>query len=453
MNRESSQTASQRTLLSCALALAGALVPLGSALADPGDLLWDDRLHRYFGDSAEAIALSGSRVFAGGTSDDKDEYRDFLVRAYDQKTGDVLWDNFYDRALDDDECFAIAAAGARVFAGGYSYGAHAADGGTRDFVVRAYGAQRGDLLWEDTFAVEASSEYVTHIAAQGRYVVALGSIQTEGYEKDLLIRVYAAQSGQFLWDDRIDIAGGGEYPGGIAIQGRRAFMVGEAENASGDADILVRAYDVATGSVLWDDQYDSGYGDDSPEAVVVGQNRVFVGGVVRGKDTGDDWHVRAYDARTGGFLWADTFDLDSSDDSVNALEVKGRTLVAAGSGRTGLVPDDHSDSIVRAYYGVTGSVLWADQYDDGGRRETAQDVAVAGNMVVAVVESEWDVGTDIVLRALDLRTGDLLWDEPVSTGGHIEPVAIVAKGQIAFTAAHISEDSNLDYYVCAHALK
>ncbi len=109
------------------------------ALAKGGDLLWDDQFDNG-GGSNEALAITaqGNMVYAagfgGGTTVGEEE---FVVRAYDAKTGDLLWDDQFDKGGGFNVAFAITAQGNMVYAAGFGETA----GGDFEFVVRAYDAR------------------------------------------------------------------------------------------------------------------------------------------------------------------------------------------------------------------------------------------------------------------------------------------------------------------------
>ena len=81
--------------------------------------------------------MQGSRIFVAGFSRNAAGNDDFLVRAYDARHGDLLWEDQFDKAGDLDGAAAIAVQGRRVFAAGE--GTNAA--GNLDFLVRAYNAR------------------------------------------------------------------------------------------------------------------------------------------------------------------------------------------------------------------------------------------------------------------------------------------------------------------------
>src|SRR5947208_13588718 len=91
----------------------------------------------------------------------------------------------------------------------------------------------------------------------------------------------AASAGTLLWQDEFDLAGRADAGFAVTTAGGRAFAAGRATNQAGNADFLVRAYDAATGALLWQDVVGSPFLD-SAEAVTAGGGRVVASGVVQG---------------------------------------------------------------------------------------------------------------------------------------------------------------------------
>jgi outer membrane protein assembly factor BamB len=81
-------------------------------------------------------------------------------------------------------------------------------------------------------------------------------------------------------------------------------VVGESEAPEGNRDFLVRAYNRETGDVVWEDRVDPAGGWDTPVSVVVGGPVVIAGGNVEVMGRGL-WLVRAYSLNDGRLLWED----------------------------------------------------------------------------------------------------------------------------------------------------
>ena len=254
--------------------------------AQTGDLLWEDQFDTGGQDGARAITAQGNRVFAAGSGSD-----DFVVRAYDAPTGDLLWEDQFDNAGGQDRASAITAQGDRVFAAGLV--ANAPSGGD-DFVVRAYDAQTGDLFWENQFDT-GGQDGARAITAHGNRVFAAGV--GGSIDQDFRVRAYDTQTGDLLWED--GFTNGGEFAEAVAItaQGNRVFAAGRAMSPAFNFDFVVRAYDAPTGDLLWEDQFDNAEDTDQANAITAHGHRVFAAGFVEKAAGGNDFVVRAYDAR------------------------------------------------------------------------------------------------------------------------------------------------------------
>ena len=124
----------------------------------------------------------------------------------------------------------------------------------------------------------------------------------------VFVRAYVADTGRVLWTDVYN-KGRDDLPQAIAASSAAVVVAGYGGNTRtppiGGLDFLVRAYEPGTGSVLWEDRVDSGFDiDDAAWAVTTDANRVFVAGT---SSTSSEWisvFVRAYDAASGTLLWA-----------------------------------------------------------------------------------------------------------------------------------------------------
>jgi hypothetical protein len=132
---EASWREARPRLASGILAFLGSLCLVGGASGAGGDLGWEDHVDKVGGaDGVSALAVGSGQVFAAGSDTNAAGHRDFLVRAYQAKTGAQLWEDQVDKAGFDDAAVAVAAGGGQVVAGGV--GTKAA--GNFDVLIRAY---------------------------------------------------------------------------------------------------------------------------------------------------------------------------------------------------------------------------------------------------------------------------------------------------------------------------
>jgi hypothetical protein len=99
---------------------------------------------------------------------------------------------------------------------------------------------------------------------------------------DFSVRAYEVADGTLLWEDHFDVAGGDDKAFGVAVAGKQVIVVGHSQDAAGNFDWLVRTYKVADGVLLWQDQFDRDGKNAEALAVTVLGKAVFVGGLTLG---------------------------------------------------------------------------------------------------------------------------------------------------------------------------
>jgi outer membrane protein assembly factor BamB len=267
--------------------------------------------------------------------------------------------------------------------------------GGLDFVVRGYDVRSGAVSWTDQTAAFSGLSTEVFVTSAGSNVFAAGYTPSTVCCTDIFVRAYDARTGHVLWDDVFD-KGGDDLPQGIAASPSVVAVVGYGGNATTPpftaVDFLVRAYDAATGAVLWDDQVDNGPFEDAAWAVAIEGNRVFVAGTTSTL-SGHDMILRVYEATTGALIWQlrrpGTFPLSVAASS-------GRIFVAG-------ITDDLT-FFLGAYSAVSGNVRWEDTTGSG----FFVDVKLQGPRVVAVGPV---LGNGSVVRVYDARTGVIDWED------------------------------------------
>ena len=153
--------------LALALALGGSAdIARKPGIRAPGDVLWTDFYnHATFGGSAGAIAWHRGRVVAGGVvGDGTNFFIDAYVRTVRDSNGALEWQETVDLGNDGmfDNIRSIAAARGRAFAAGNATKV----AGDSDFLVRAYNPRTGAQLWQDQFDPNGSRDEAFAITAR-----------------------------------------------------------------------------------------------------------------------------------------------------------------------------------------------------------------------------------------------------------------------------------------------
>ena len=118
-----------------------------------------------------------------------------------------------------------------------------------------------------------------------------------------------------------------------------------------DYDWLIRAYDAKTGALLWQNEFDGAEGNDGVIELAVRRRAVIVAGYSTNAvspTSSTDWLVRAYDIKTGDLLWEDLFDMAGDSQQASTLAVKGRAVFVAGTVSNAVSPTSHLDLLVGA---------------------------------------------------------------------------------------------------------
>jgi glucose dehydrogenase len=440
------------------LLAACALVLLATAPSVAGPtLLWSDRFRTPDGtEIANAVDSDGLRVFAAGGSRDAAGRNLFLVRAYDARSGSLLW-----QADTPASGFATAvlAEGDVLFVAGGGIG------------LKAYDAASGALFWEDHTEVAGRLFLVNSIAARGSSVFVAGASQklTGNFDVDFFVRAYNAQTGVLLWEDLVDKTGRDDVASAVALGAGKVFVAGWSTNAgplprgdeesgrdAGNSDVLIRAYDAVNGSLLWEDVFDRAGGDDLATSLVVRGRRVVIGGMTETNEaTGArnfDALVRTYDGATGEVLWHADFD-SGPFDFVSSIATKEGRVFAAGQTRNAA---GNTDMLVQAYDIWTGARLWTDIFDNANGADFANAVAAGGRHKVFVAGrvTDEDGNIDFVVRAYESRTGDLLWRDQFDIGRIDEARDLAVEQGRVFAVGFVEDEAdNFDFVVRAYSLR
>lgn len=359
-----------------------------------GTFLWEDRINFGHRDRAFSVAVGGNRAFVSGAVRTPGAPADWFVNAYDIRTGAVIWIDRFDRAGQFDNAFAVAVDGGQVFVAGETA---PAAGDEDDFTVRAYDARNGELLWQDIFDFGGFDEAFDVAVGSGIVVAVGGGVSAAGSEH-LIVRAYDAATGALIWTLTSGGLGGDSEAAAVAIDGNRAFVAGLAG--------------AGTGTCV------GGLGPAAESA--------------EGPYRGDcDLLVVALDLASGRLHWGDLVNIGGNfDEALSIAAQHGKVAVVGvgtppGSACQGDFPSSgNCDWLVRVYDGGTGTFLWGDLFDrdpaPGGFDRANGVVMDAGAIFVSgftaapfgnctTPTSGGDC--DFTVRAYDATTGGILWED------------------------------------------
>jgi len=181
-----------------------------------------------------------------------------------------------------------------------------------------------------------------------------------------------------------------------------------------ESTITVKVYNPASGEVLSEDVYELSVKEDTHTGSTVSAGRIFAGGVGLGSTDLSSFVVRVYDAKTGEFQWSGQLNLTPSDGSGAGRLIS--TVVPRRATITKIRGLNTAASsplfVLRAMDVSTGGILWEDEFSADGegaaqaRQTAARQVGGAGAEPVADL-----FDFRIRMFAADGRT--VLWEDQV----------------------------------------
>ena len=325
------------------------------------EFVWEDRVP---GAAAIAITVAGPVVFAGGHVSDPFNGRQAMLRAYDARTGDLLWEDRSGSSQITD----LAEKNGAVYSTTW-YGA-----------VRAHMSRTGQELWSSPF-----NGYVRSLAVDNQTVTVSG-VTLRGALNIRTSKAFDAFSGELIWEAPLN------EPGGNASSAKSASERGVVVTTGSDprANFRVRAHDSLTGDLLWEDAQGVLGGQSRSSDVTISGNLVHVAGPL---DTIPEYRhfpalgVRTYDFKTGDLIWESRLEDDGEYTSSRgwAIASHGDELFVVGSvyeTEQRWNAEYKNDLVIQCYDRLTGRLRWEDRVDGGLKGDDAgYDVAVSGNRV------------------------------------------------------------------------
>jgi outer membrane protein assembly factor BamB len=335
-----------------------------------------------------AVALVRHHLLVGGST----------LAAYHTGSGEKEWER---SSSSPSEIGALVVNRGRVFAGGTIAGPFP----SHELFVAAFDPTTGEQLWADTVEHSPRAVFVDAIVAgRGRVFVVGTTIDFDLLAASAFIRAYNAETGARLWDDSVDLTAQTiDYLTAAEVEGQLYLVAGRTGGLAPEgASFVIRAYNPRTGRLVWQDTSPGGQHDGA--TVVAGDRaRVFTGGTRIGQR---GLLVRAYDRHDGHVIWQDAF-FGGDLNFVTGMALHRGRLIVSGFGGGVL----NSGSFVKAYDAQTGAVLWEETPTGGGQELSNRSLAVARNSVFVAGSRQVEFSSRFSVRALDLETGQLQWED------------------------------------------
>jgi outer membrane protein assembly factor BamB len=404
-------------------------VPKGRAQT----LLWESVQDLNDVDLTRAMVLSkGSAVLIGNSASGSADVSDFVVESFRRVSGAVLWTAQTPEYPGYIAPLQIASARGRIFAAGYAAGATP---GSTDIVVRTYDAVTGALLWGDVWD-SGRDDMAQGIAANAKAVVVVGDgADVAGQSLQFIVRAYNPATGSVLWEDHVSRSGLDAEAWTVAMTQDRVVVAGGINGTPGD--LLIRVYNVKSGALLWETTRPS----TGVVAVKANADGVFLAGA-----SSRQYYIGAYDIKNGTLLWEDQGGAASAQ--FLDLAVTGDQVVATGMQQSAL--------ILNAYDAATGARRW-EALTSPPVGVNDRGVAVASNGRAVYVcggssNAQNFEDSEFLVQAYDAATGTLLWDDR-SHGSSYSRAVDLALGKNRLFVAGYATSTTMDFVMRAYDIR
>ncbi|MFC4117390.1 S8 family serine peptidase [Nonomuraea zeae] len=339
----------------------------------------------------------------------------------------------------------------------------------------AYDTVTGTEVWTKTYvgpAADHDEPQAITLSPDGSKVFVVGISAATTDETDAFTIAYDAATGGELWTARHNGSGGqSDYAGAVTASpdGKSLYVTGMTSTSETGADYFTAAYNVDNGERTWLAQYSGpggGIDDARTIAVTPDGSKVFVSGQSSGPGgTGlTNWGTVAYDAATGGQLWAVQHNGPGNEIDIAAdmaVSADGKVVFIVGDS---VSQDTSSDMTAIAYDSATGKQLWEDRYDGPAHQsDHAKGITVAPNGRIYVTGNSQGEGSgaDYTTIAYDPATGARTWVARYDGQAKVEDYAkdvtttpdgskVIVTGSSADTPAGDGTPSNSDYVTLAY---
>ena len=257
--------------------------------AATGNTLWSDLVDKGQSEMVFALAVSRDAVFIAGTSgifEGASLHSELLVRAYDARSGALLWEDFRPGS-DAADADVIATDGNLVFVAGNTFQ-------FEQSVVRAYDSRSGIPIWEARSPSAVAGGPMAMTANHRHVYVGSGGSET--------LHAYDALSGKVVWQRQV-----GDYVWDLGSDATQVFASGEVVRSGSQVQTIVRSYDGRTGELVWDSSTNATIDQWTAfPAIFHVAGKLLLGASTTYPPRDPDatqFQVRAYSTKTGQIVW------------------------------------------------------------------------------------------------------------------------------------------------------
>ncbi|TKB70173.1 MAG: hypothetical protein E8D52_03765 [Nitrospira sp.] len=186
------------------------------------------------------------------------------VKVYDAESGNILSDEVYELAVKESDGVR-SSRGPRIFAGGVGLGAT----DLSNFVLRVYDANTGVFQWEGRLNLvqpdgKAEGKLVSTVLPRQALITKVQMVEATNDEPVFLLRAMDLATGMLVWEDEFTTVRV-RIPRAQLITGPSLQPESSPSTNAHIFDFSIRMYDPSGKKVLWADQLSQRESDEEPE--------------------------------------------------------------------------------------------------------------------------------------------------------------------------------------------
>jgi hypothetical protein len=202
----------------------------------------------------------------------------------------------------------------------------------------------------------------------------------------------------------------GDESKGTIVAAGFGYQIGDAST------ITVKVYDAASGEVLSDETFDLNVKEEGSAGLTSSQGRIFAGGVGLGATDLSNFVLRVYDATTGKFQWEGQLNLTPANGSVSGHMVstvvsRHATITKIHTSETGT---RQPSFLLRALDLSTGGLVWEDEFSTDGAGSARLERIAARRAGLNRNSAEAPHTFDLRIRMFDQSGRGVLWEDRFS---------------------------------------
>ena len=194
-----------------------------------------------------------------------------------------------------------------------------------DMLLGKIQQSNGAIVWSTTYDYNGNIDGGGKVSIVNNDVIINGASQSTNIHWDIVSWKYS-QNGQFISEERSSSISTNSCELEDAVFTNSLGVACGVEFANGQKDIKVIAYN-SSNSAIWQNSFDSGFGDDEAKCIVTKDGHYYVVGYESSNAAGYDAKILNYDS-TGVLSWSNSIDIEGEDDiAVDALLDNDGTLL------------------------------------------------------------------------------------------------------------------------------